>query len=560
MKLRDYQREAVDSIYAYFTRHDGHPLIVSPTGSGKSLILAAFVQETLQTWPTQRIMILTHVRELIQQNHAKLTTIWPQAPAGIYSAGLGRRDTVYPITFAGIQSVHSKSKLFGHVDLVIIDEAHLVSKRSEGMYRTFLSALEARNPALKVIGLTATPYRLKGGLLHEGDERLFTHIAYEVDLLRLIAAGYLCKLVPKQVDAAIDTSAVHVRGGEFVAKELEAAAEAGDIIPRSVDEIVQHGHDRRSWLLFCCGVDHARKVREEVASRGVAVEAVFGDTPKAERDAIIADYRAGTLQAIVNVNVLTVGFDAPETDLIVLLRPTQSPGLYVQMVGRGCRIAPGKADCRVLDFGGNVERHGPIDAVTPPGGGHRPEGSMAKTCPKCRTQVFVLASVCPECLYEWPRPERTDFGIPSHRSEAGTAPLLSSDGTNNRHEVLFVTYRRHTKPDKPDSMRVDYVCSGLNSRFSEWVCFEHGGRARQKAEHWWMIRSGEAREIVPAEVSGALELAEWLKKPAYITTRRNGKFDEIIKYEWDQDDDSSLEPQRTGPDAGRAEGRDPAAG
>lgn len=550
LQLRDYQREAVDSLYAYFARHDGHPLLVLPTGSGKSIILSAFIQEVMQQWPTQRVLMVTHVKELIEQNYSKLLALWPSAPVGLYSAGLGRRDTVYPITFAGIQSVHTRASEFGRVDLVVIDEAHLVPKGTEGMYRTFLEALTAKNPALKVIGLTATPYRLKGGLLHVGSDRLFTDIAYEVDLLRLIDGGYLCPLVPKKTRAEIDTSGVHSRGGEFIARELEAAAEAGDIVARAVDEIVEHGATRRCWLAFCVGKDHARKVQDELRRRGVSTEIVLGDTPAAERARILRAYKAGQIRCLVNVNVLTTGFDAPETDLLAVLRPTQSTGLYVQIMGRGMRVAEGKTDCLVLDFGGNVARHGPIDRVNPKGVGNEDGAAgepLVKVCPQCDTQVWIGAGRCHQCGYEWPVAEN-----PPHDSTAATDALLSSQQQAKTYEVRAVHYRRHQKPDKPPSLRVDYVVTEGNvpRTISEWVCIEHTGYARYKAEAWWMRRSGwEPREWVPTTVEDAIALAVGLLRPETITTRPDGKYERITTYGWPE---AATDAEHAGEDASRA--------
>lgn len=158
--LRDYQQRTIDQLYAWFEAgNQGNPCLVLPIGSGKSHIVAALCKDALQNWPETRILMLTHVRELIEQNAEKMRLHWPNAPLGIYSAGLRQKELGEPITFAGIQSVRTKAKEIGHVDLVIIDECHLVSHKDEGGYRTLLDDLTAINPNLRVVGLTATPYR-----------------------------------------------------------------------------------------------------------------------------------------------------------------------------------------------------------------------------------------------------------------------------------------------------------------------------------------------------------------------------------------------------------------
>ncbi len=166
--LRPYQRAAIDAIYAYFQEKEGHPLIVIPTAGGKSLVMATFIQEALTLYPPTRILVITHVRELISQNHAELLNVWPEAPAGIHSAGLKARDVESQVLFCGIQSVHKRAYDIQRCDLILVDEAHLIPRRSDTMYRRFLDDLKIINPYMKIIGFTATPYRLDSGLLHRG--------------------------------------------------------------------------------------------------------------------------------------------------------------------------------------------------------------------------------------------------------------------------------------------------------------------------------------------------------------------------------------------------------
>ena len=339
LRLRPYQRAAIDAIYAYFTVESGHPLVVIPTAGGKSLVMAAFIQEVLTHWPDERIIILTHVRELISQNFSELIRLWPEAPAGIYSAGLNRRDVEAQILFAGIQSVHKKAYAIQRADLVLVDEAHLIPRSANTTYRRFLDDLTRINPQLKIIGLTATPYRLDSGMLHTGPDALFDDIAFEVSVRELIDQGYLAPLTSKQTSTQLDVSGVASRGGEFIAGQLEAAVDRDPITQAAIDEVVAYGQDRRSWLMFCAGVDHAQHVCDAVQSRGVSCATIFGHTPKAERDRIIAAFKRDEIRALASMGVLTTGFNAPAVDLIAMLRPTKSTGLYVQMAGRGTRLA-----------------------------------------------------------------------------------------------------------------------------------------------------------------------------------------------------------------------------
>ncbi|MTH96403.1 DEAD/DEAH box helicase [Roseibium sp. RKSG952] len=523
LTLRPYQQAAITAIYGYFQTHTGNPLVVIPTAGGKSLVMASFIEGVLKAWPDQRILIVTHVRELIAQNHAELIGLWPDAQAGIYSAGLGKRDAQARILFAGIQSIHRRAAEVGHTDLVLIDEAHLIPGKSSTMYRRFLDALKAINPALKVIGLTATPFRLDCGMLHEGQNALFTDIAYEAPVRELIDAGYLSPLVSKQPATRLDVSKVGCRAGDFIARDLAAAVDQDAITRAAVTEIIEHGRDRKSWLAFCSGVDHARHVAEEFGRQGISCGTIFGDTPKEARDAILAAFKRGEIRALASMGVLTTGFNAPGVDLIALLRPTQSAGLYVQMVGRGTRLAPGKENCLVLDFAGNVRRHGPIDLVRPKrpgdgGGGEAP----TKVCPDCDSIIALSASECPDCGYVFPAREV------KIAPTAATLPVLSPK-TPQWVAVSNISYSRHDKRGGRPSLKVTYSC-GITT-YQEWICFEHQGYARQKAEDWWRKRA--SGQPMPCNVNEALVLSRSLTRPSHIAVRPSGRYVEITGYRFD---------------------------
>ena len=522
LTLRPYQQAAITSIYGYFQSHKGNPLVVIPTAGGKSLVMAAFIEGVLKAWPDQRILIVTHVRELIAQNHAEMIGLWPEAPAGIYSAGLGKREAQARILFAGIQSIHRRAQEVGHTDLVLIDEAHLIPGNSSTMYRRFLDGLARINPALKVIGLTATPFRLDSGMLHEGKNALFTDIAFEAPVRDLIDAGYLSPLVSKQPATRLDVSKVGTRAGDFIQRDLAAAVDKEAITRAAVTEIIAHGRERKSWLAFCSGVEHARHVAEEFGRQGIICSTIFGDTPKEERDAIIAAFKRGEIRALASMGVLTTGFNAPAVDLIALLRPTKSAGLYVQMVGRGTRLAPGKENCLVLDFAGNVRRHGPIDLVRPrrlgeAGGGDAP----TKVCPECESIIALSAAECPDCGYVFPAREV------KIAPTAATLPVLSPKV--QWLPVHGVSYSRHDKLGGLPSLKVTYSC-GLKS-YSEWVCIEHPGYARQKAAEWWRKRAPGCP--VPLTVDQAIAEAARLARPSAISVRPSGRYVEISGHRFD---------------------------
>jgi DNA repair protein RadD len=522
--LRHYQEAALTALNAYFARARGNPLIVAPTASGKSAMIAEFCRRTLTAWPDVTVLMLTHVRELIQQNADELRGLWPEAPLGIYSAGLGLRQ-VRPITFGGIQSIYDQAHKLGHVDLVIVDEAHLVPASGEGMYRTLIADLQKTNPKVKVIGFTATPFRTDSGRLTDAGG-IFTDIAYDIDLLQLIEQKFLCRLVSRGVkqEAVIDASGVPIRAGEFARDILENLAL--DTVKQAVAECIRLGVYRKSWLVFACGVDHGFEVASQLGDQGIQARMVAGDTPKEQRDEIIADFKAGRLRCLVNANVLTVGFNAPNIDLIAILRATQSPGLLVQMCGRGMRIAEGKEDCLVLDFGENFERHGPINAIRPrrrraDGSMDRPEPVAPRLCFTCGHQEVVRSDKCENCGTPWP------VAMPSHGTQASTKAPIAETKT---FAVLDFGAALHHKKDKPVSLVVSYRT--IEGWVDEWVCLEHTGYARQKAAMWWQRRG---QPPVPETVDEALQRLSELRVPKEIRVGQEGRFFKVLGYFWHTD-------------------------
>ncbi|MEQ4596148.1 MAG: DEAD/DEAH box helicase, partial [Methylobacteriaceae bacterium] len=321
LRLREYQRAALDALDCHWDQGGGPGLVVLPTGAGKALVIAALIREWLDRAPGARICVLTHVRELVVQNHGELLAYWPEAPAGIFSAGVGRREVHAQVTFCSIQSVRDRAELFGAIDLIVVDEAHLVPRASETGYGRFLAAARAGNPDLKVAGFTATPYRLDSGRLDEGEGRVFERIVYESLVGDLIHQGFLAPLVCKATALALDVSGVPKRGGDYIPSALEAAVNREWITRAAVEEMVGYGRERRAWLAFCAGLAHAASVRDAIRAEGISCETVTAETGKRERDRMVRDFRAGKIRCLVSVGVLSTGFNVPEVDLIALLRP-----------------------------------------------------------------------------------------------------------------------------------------------------------------------------------------------------------------------------------------------
>lgn len=557
---RQYQTEAVTSIWTYFATRSGNPVVAMPTGTGKSVVIARFLQSVFYAYPNQKVLMLTHVKELIKQNYQKLIDLWNFAPVGIYSAGLNERDHTKAITFAGIASVAKQWAIFGKVDLIIIDEAHLLSPNDTTMYKTFIAGLKSINPMLKVIGFTATPWRLGHGSLIDpvikanGAEipSLFTDFCFDITGIepfnRLLNEGYLVPLIPKDTKTELSVDGVHMRGGEFIENELQFAVDKDEITDAALREAIELGANRKKWLVFAAGTEHADNVA--LALNMFGISAVSIHSKREGRDEGIADFRAGRVRAVVNNNMLTTGFDDPEIDLIVCLRPTASAVLWVQMLGRGTRPlwnfvningvwqmdprfdlntiegrlgsieASGKHNCLVLDFAGNTERLGPInDPVVPKKKGEKGGKAPVKKCPVCNTWIHASAKFCNTrqengtiCTHEFKFETKLEHTASSKELIKTENPIV---------EVLAVdhiTVSLLEKQSVPNMMRVSYWC-GLRS-FSEVLCFEHTNYAGKLARDWWRARSSKEP---PTTTADALEKSVSLAPATHIRIWLNRK-------------------------------------
>lgn len=546
LTLRPYQQDAKEAVYRHLHSRDDNPCVVIPTAGGKTPVMASICKDAVTLWGG-RVLVLAHVKELLEQTADKLTQVCSEVKFGIYSASLKRRDTEESVIIAGIQSVFRRACELDRFDLVIVDEAHLISPDGEGMYQTFLGEARVVNPALRVIGFTATPFRLKDGPLCT-PEGILNQVCYEVGVRELIRDGFLCPLVTKSGINKVDTSQLHLRAGEFVADEVEQLMDHDQLVASACGEIVAYASERNAVLIFASGIRHGQHVVRVLAEQHrLECGFVTGETPVAERDAILKRFRAGQLKYLCNVNVLTTGFDAPHIDCVVLLRPTASAGLYYQMVGRGFRLHESKRDCLVLDFGGNVLRHGPVDTLRAMEKGATGGSAPAKECPECFALVATGYAICPQCGYRFPPPQRQQ-----HEAQATSAGILSGQETTTKHRVKDVRFYVHTKrgamDDAPKTLRVEYQI-GLNSSISEYICFEHQNFARQHAIDWWQKRSPDP---VPATSERAIEIIEGggLCHTVGITTKKiaGERFERIIDYELGPMPDPLPEHDMSNPD------------
>lgn len=545
--LRWFQQEAIDSIFHYYNVEGkkGNPVIALPTGTGKTYVSTGFFKQVLQQWPNQRFILSTHVKELIAQQADKMGKIWPLAPFGVYSAGLKSRDFSQPIIFGGIASMYDRPELFGHRDIMFIDEAHLLNPSADTMYMDFIAGLRKTNPLMKVVGMTATDFRPGMGRITDGG--LFTDVTYNMTtregFQRLTAEGFLARLVPRPTETVLDVTGVasSTSTDDYNINQLQKAVDKQAVTYAALVETLKHGYNCKSWLVFAAGVEHAEHIAEMLNGFGIPTGVVH--SKRKDRDETIKRFKRGELRCLVNNNVLTTGFDYPPIDLIVMLRPTKSASLWVQMLGRGTRPWGGgwldigggeqvhlphiKHNCLVLDFARNTLRLGPIDdPVIPKKKGEAPGDAPVKICDGCGNYNHASARFCEFCGEEF-------IFVTKIFEQASDAPLMGGEDPKvDVYEVDHVQYYRHQSKYKPlPSLKVVYICKGNINTFSEFVNLEHAGTARHYAHQWWHTRIGTEP---PATIAAALTETGKLRVPSHIRVWTNKRpYPEILAHIYD---------------------------
>lgn len=596
MQDRWFQTEAVDELFKFYSvprklNCEGIPerknaLVCLPTGTGKSVVLGRFFQRALQLHPTTRGLKATHVGTLIEQNAKRLRQIWPEAPLGIYSSQLKRRDTVNPIIFGGIQSMVKKYPVFGYRDFLAIDETHLVG--DDGSYLKFICELmyghteydapvtrkmfEAAvenpncNPFLKVIGLTATHYRLGMGLLTNGP--IFTDIVYNLCTVegfnRLLAEGYLSPLIPKRTETSLEVSGVGMSAGDFNQTQLQKAVDKEPVTYAALCEMVTEGNRaddyRHCWMIFASGIEHAEHITAMLNGIfGVSAVALHNEKGDAYNEQALKDWKAGKYRCAVSMNKLTTGVDHPPVDFMGIFRPTMSTGLWVQMLGRGTRpydfMKPGdvnpaafpyvKQNCKVMDFAKNTRRLGPInDPVIPRRKGEGPPGDApVRVCEQCNTYCHASAKVCHICGTEFPKNEKLV-------EKASNEALIKSDLPqieNIRVERMVIT--PHRTKNGEDVIKVAYYCELMRTYYELVNVQSVSGLWKKRSRDWFRQVYDYARPVhdfavvnwkdehtpddVPARNIDILQLNGQLRAPRTLKVWMNhNPKPEIMGYEF----------------------------
>jgi len=511
MILRDYQKKAVSKALSQKV----NTLIACPTGSGKTAILGGICKELLLKNSSTKILIVSHVQEIIKQDFEALVQFVNPDILGIYSAGIGYRN-VEQITVAGVQSIYSKG-LFTDYDYILVDEAHLIPLSGDGMYRQLVEDFKG-----VVIGLTATPYRLGKGYIY-GEDKIFKNMCYNLtqkdNFNKLVSDGYLSKIYAYEPKSKLNVKGIHTVAGDFSLSEMSSKFNRKSITKKCLTEILTVKNDYKKMLLFCIDIKHSEDVSDMLIEMGISCKAVHSKMKG--RDLVIDELRTGKIKAITNVDVLTTGFDDPEIDLIVLLRPTKSPVVHVQTIGRGLRVSPGKKHCLVMDFAGNTKRLGPINDIVPyvakKGGKGEP---IVKTCPKCSAMFHPSVKVCDICGHVF------QFKTELSTGNSGTTIMKSNSSIPICYDVKSVSYSRHAPIMRINSVLVTYNTKKIGLSFREWVCVEHQGYAKRMATVWLRKRG----VVYPINtVDEFLSKTKSFYIPKSIIIKKDGLYPEIIK-------------------------------
>ena len=523
--LRDYQKNALSAQWHYWKNTGNAPLIIAPTGAGKSILIAKTIQDILNVADDARICVVTHVQELIQQNLDELLTLAPDLwnKIGVMSAGLNRKDAHAQITFGGIQTMFKND--IGRQSLIIIDEAHLIPRKTTSMYGQFLEQQRQHNSNVRIQGLTATPYRMDSGKLHEGSDALFDGIAYEISLLDLIKDNYLVEPVTQAPDEMTDLT---IRAGEYSTESQEFSLESHiEDYAKTIADATRN--DR--CLCFLPSVKTAEDFAYLLTQHQLSAAFVTGAMPLDARAEIIEMFKSGKITHLCNVNIMTTGSNIPEISAIALLRATRSPALYVQMVGRGLRLAESKTQCKVYDFGGNAVRHGPLNK---PFTFHRERSRkmkpVGKTCPECDTVLPVNQRTCDNC--DWIEPKIEQDRDPKLKNKAFTGDIVGyAEQPEWKKCFRWEAQQWIAKTSGAKMICVTYDVQNHTYPIREWLGPEHDYRKLLGSK--WRIRyrtmTGDIEDI-PETVEDAVLWVNETANPESIRVARkdDSKYYDIV--------------------------------
>jgi DNA repair protein RadD len=529
VELRPYQKEAISTIVAALKAKD-NCLLQAATGGGKTIIFASLISQWINAYPKMKIMVLAHRQELIDQAYEKLTMVDPTAwtKTGKACAGLGRVITDSQVVIGTLQTL-VRRKISQQVQLLIVDEAHRIpSMDQDSQYRTLIWRLREEFPRMRLLGVTATPFRLKHGYIYGQENDWFDDLDYSINLKTLISDGYLVPIrikINESEGLQKELAKVEKSGGEYKIDSLQGVMCKQTFISTAVEAWENYGEGRLNAIIFAVTIQHAELLRAAFIAAGHKVGIVHSKMPQQERKDILNAFERSEINFVVNVGILTEGWDSPKVDLIIMARPTLSPGLYVQMIGRGTRLYPGKENLLILDLANNSLKHGPPWDPIIKEGLNSPEG---KVCPKCRILIEkTWSKECPECGYVFDEPELSDEEKVLIDYEQVTMKELGMG-----KEVLLVVYEweAYVYESRNGNEMVKFTLRTNAGPVNEFLDFEgnSGQWSYKKAWKWW-VRMADGSPP-PKTATEACESLDKITIPTIVTACKEGKFWKVVKW------------------------------
>ena len=491
LRPRPYQEKAVQQVLNSFQSGARSSLLQAATGAGKTIMFSLLIREILEKNPKAKIAVLAHRRELVAQAKEKLLKVYPEVEVGMVCSSLERKkDLDRSVTLGTIQTL-SRQATITPFDYVIIDEVHRLPPQNKiSQMGDFLNAVWTKNDNMKLLGVTATPYRMNHGYIYGSrcvspEANWFKKRVAHIDIDILQKEGFLStyRYLLAEGDMSTDLGKCNLDSfGEYDLGDLEKTVTKQEHLNSAVKTLSEHALDRRAIVIFCVSITHAERLKETFLEEGIVCESIHSEMPNTQRDDILNGFNRGDIRILTNVGVLTEGWDAPRTDCVMLCRPTQSASLYVQMVGRGLRTFPGKQDCMILDLVGCYEKHGSIRA---PIVEQTTESLLANNmeshdrhCPECREVIPLRVGECPYC----------------HRSLQPTVIVVDqvqSMVSVEDNDILVVECDACQVPYRYDQLQLEWLSEDFDtSPLGIWYCpDDHPVKVMEPTQP--MTKSGE---------------------------------------------------------------------
>lgn len=543
IQLRPYQEEALGTVLDACLE-DRFLLLQAGTGAGKTILFSSLIKHCITTFD-MRVAVIAHREILVRQAYEKLLQVWPEGRdlIGIACASVSSKaDLTKPVLIASPQTLVNRLDKMDPIHWVILDECHRVPpKNKTSQYRTMLEKMEKAYPDLRVLGVTATPFRLGHGFIY-GDKasakNWWSKMHCQISIGTLQESGFLVPYRAKEAeDISTDLQSVKKTGGDYNMGDLEDVMTKKVHIQNAVTAVERHAADRKSIVVFCTTIKHAETVSEAFRDSGQTSACVHSMMDSEERRANLGAFDAGDIRVICNVGVLTEGWDSTGVDCIVMCRPTMSPALYVQIVGRGLRLHEGKDDCLILDLSGNCMKHGdPNDPLIEIPGKRKPreQEKQGKTCPECQEIVSPGIFECPGCGYQWERPV-----------------VVESKGVTEFRDVKFKSASAPSRLEVQSWRMEDYTSKAGNRMAKLTIYCKSGGIApvvvnhfldfdgaassygQRKAREWW-TRVADPVSLegnIPLSVDDAMSFLNCIENfPTHITVAYDGKYHKVVSW------------------------------